>query len=369
MTDRERFYALFKGEKVDRIPVYFFGTWRETKERWKNEGLVGKINMESDYGPYVEGMDADWEEGMWDCHQLVDSSLYCEGQNEVIEDTEDHTIIKYATGSIVQYSKGGSSFAHAIKEILSPTRESWEKVKEYYNARDPRRYTSDWEAKARSLSKRNRIATFMCGSLYGHLRALLGVEELSVLMYEDPELLDEMVGYFADYFMELFGPVAKLAKFDFGYIFEDCCGAEGPLFSPEIYRKIFDKHYRRLIDFYKNECGIPFILLDSDGKIDPLVPCWLESGVDILFPIEVGKWKASPVEIRKQFGSNVGMMGGIDKHLIAQGGEELYQHLTELKPAVDQGRYLPIPDHRIPPDVSLEVFKKYIQTFNDVFNK
>jgi uroporphyrinogen decarboxylase len=196
----------------------------------------------------------------------------------------------------------------------------------------------------------------------------MGVEALSLLMYDDEPLLREMIDHIVDHCIRLFGPVAKKADFDFVYIFEDCCGSYGPLFSPEKYDILFDGPYRRLIDFYKRECRIPFILIDSDGVPDALVPCWLKSGFDIIFPVEVGKWKGSPNKLRNRFGCDFGMLGGVDKHLIRQGGQALRDHLTELLPAVRGGRYLPIPDHRIPPEVSLQDMQKYIALFNEVFN-
>jgi uroporphyrinogen-III decarboxylase len=178
-----------------------------------------------------------------------------------------------------------------------------------------------------------------------------------------------MVGTITDYCIELLGPVAMKAQFDFVYIFEDCCGANGPLFSPAIYKSLFDRHYQKLIRFYKDVCKIPFALVDSDGVADELVPLWIESGFDIIFPVEVGKWNGSPDKLRKTYGNGFGMLGGVDKHLITIGGQTLRDHLTGLIPAVKSGRYLPIPDHRIPPEVSLEKFMEYIEIFKEVFDE
>jgi hypothetical protein len=150
------------------------------------------------------------------------------------------------------------------------------------------------------------------------------------------------------------------------YFFEDCCGATGPLFSPAIYREVLDKHYKWLLGFYK-ENGVAFSLIDSDGKVDRLVPSWLGSGFDILFPVEVGTWGATPMNLRQQFGSGLKMLGGVDKHVIPKGEAAIREHLLSLKPAVDQGGYLPIPDHRIPPECSLEDFQTYLRVYQEVF--
>jgi len=367
MNHKERFRAMFNGEPVDRIPVYFFGTWHETKARWKNEGLDTVALINSDPGPQVPDMDPDWEVGLWDCHGLINSYAIGNISPLVLEETAEYIIQKTSLGDIIKGSKIGSSISYAIEHGLEPTRESWEKYKSYLNPNDPDRYNTDWEQKADELNKKDRVIAFMGGSLYGWLRGFMGIENLSCLMYDDPELLEEMVSYMTDYFMVLFEKLVKKVRFDFVYFFEDCCGADGPLFSPAIYKSIFDKHYQRLINFYK-ENGVPFALIDSDGKVEKFIPLWLNSGFDIIFPLEVGTWEASPVKLRKQFGSRLKMLGGINKHVITKGEIAIREHLMEVKAVVKEGGFIPIPDHRIPPDCSYKEFLTYIRIYNEIFN-
>lgn len=366
MNHSERFRALMRGEKVDRVPLYFFGTWRETKIRWKDEGLT-TINSFGDAGPQVPGMDPDWESGMWDCYGLVYVSPIGYEEYKVLEETDDTIIFKNTVGDIIKDSKRGSTIAHTLEYGLKPTRESWENYKRFIDPDDPKRIGKDWEQKAEELSKSGMMLSFLGGSLYGWLRNWMGIENISYLMYDDPELFEEMVSYLTEHFMKLTAPVLKKVKFDLVYFFEDCCGVDGPLFSPSIYSEVLDKYYRKLINFYK-ENGVAFAMIDSDGKIDKFIPFWLESGFDIVFPIEVGTWKASPVKLREQFGRQLNMIGGVDKHVIALGEEAIRAHLLSLKTAVDQGGYLPMPDHRISPECSYQDFQTYLRVFNEVFN-
>ena len=366
MTERERFKAVFSGGEIDRLPVYFFGTWQETKERWVREGL-GTDCLTNDPGPQIEGMDTDWENGIWDCHGLTVMGPIPDGERIVLEETETTILVQEALGSIERYSKLGQCIPFTVKHCLEPTRESWEHFKTLLDPNDPRRRPAGWEEKTEELNKSTRLLAFMGGSLYGWLRNDMGVENISYLMYDDPDLFDEMVGYMHEYFMTLLDPILSKVKFDLVYFFEDCCGSHGPLFSPDIYKRFFDKRYREWVDFYKGH-GVALSLLDSDGKVDDLIPCWTGSGIDIMFPIEVGKWGASPVKLREQFGKNLMMFGGVDKHVITEGEEAIRAHLKSLLPAVETGGYLPIPDHRIPPDCSYKEFLTYIRVFKEVFN-
>jgi uroporphyrinogen decarboxylase len=211
------------------------------------------------------------------------------------------------------------------------------------------------------------MTCFFGGSLFGRMRNWMGMENVSYLPYDDPELYEEIISFMADYFIRLNGKFIERADFDFAYFFEDCCFNTGPMISPEIYRRFYDKHYRRMFDFYRSK-GIKWMLIDSDGKVDDLVPCWLESGFDIVFPVEIGTWKADPLAFRKKYGRKLRMMGGVNKHVIAQGEDAIRKELTNLKPLVDEGGFIPLPDHRIPPDVSLEQMKTYVNIFQEIFN-
>jgi hypothetical protein len=73
------------------------------------------------------------------------------------------------------------------------------------------------------------MLTFLEGSMYGWFRNWMGVENVSMLIYTDPDLYNEMAAYLTDYFITLIRPVLKKVKFDLVCFFEDCCGTAGPL--------------------------------------------------------------------------------------------------------------------------------------------
>lgn len=360
MTDRERFASVMSYKSFDRIPVWYFGCWEETLDRWRAEGLPSTCEI-----PAVTGMDPDWEDGMWSIHKLVNIGAITEQRDRTVEETDEHRIVRTSLGALLKIGKHGSSIPTHLEHALKPTREDWRRFSKMFDPTDPSRFTADWQVRVPALNARTRVACFCAGSLYAGPREWMGVEQLSYLMYDDPMLLEEILNHMSNFWMTLMRPVLKQARFDFAYYFEDCCFNTGPLLSPSIYRKHFDKYYRRMIDFYRS-MGVPFILIDSDGKVDALIPCWLDSGFDIVFPIEVGTWKASPIALRKQYGRQLRMMGGVDKHIIPQGEAAIREHLEPLRPLVQEGGYIPLPDHRIPPHCSLEQFKTYVRVFRDV---
>jgi hypothetical protein len=366
MNIRDNFAAIMDYQRPAHVPVWYFGTWAETKVRWSREGL-GDIKLTGDAGPDLPGMDPDWEEGMWDLHGLMVPGPISREPGAVLEETDDYRVVRTSLGAVLKESKRGASIPQHLQEALPPTREGWRRFKRFLDPADPARRSLDWDRIVAALSARERVTTIMGGSLYGWARDWLGTEHISYLCYDDPALYEEIVEYMAEYFMAVCGPVARAAPFDFIYFFEDCCGSSGPLFSPATYKRFYHRHYARMIDFYHG-LGVRHILIDSDGDMEALVPCWLDSGFDILFPVEVGTWGASPARLRRKFGKQLRMMGGVDKHVIPQGERAIRAHLQPLRELVEEGGYIPLPDHRIPPSCSLDQFKVYVEVFEQVFN-
>jgi uroporphyrinogen decarboxylase len=361
MNLRKQFAEIMNYGSFESIPCWFFGTWRETRERWRAEGW-----REGQPIHEVTGMDPDWESGKWDWHGLANyGPTPVEGDSKVLEETDDYKVVEHPDGSVVRSNKRDSSPPHALKYALEPTRESWERFRKRMDASEPWRRPEGWRARARELQKRERATCFPAGSLYGRLRGMMGMENLSVLMYDDPGLFEEMVAHMADFYMQIAEPILEEVTFEFGYFFEDCCFKNGPMFSPAIYRQHMREHYRRMADFY--HARNTMIMVDSDGKVDELVPCWLESGVDIIFPIEVGTWKASPIAFRHEYGRDMRMIGGVDKHVIPKGEAAIREHLAPLVDLAAEGGYVPLPDHRIPPHCSLEQFRVYVRIFKEMF--
>lgn len=107
--------------------------------------------------------------------------------------------------------------------------------------------------------------------------------------------------------------------------------------------------------------------LDCDGKIDDLILLRLDVGVNCMFPIEIGAWCADPVSYRKKYGQQLLMIGGVDKHILAGSKQAIEAEVYRLLPLVEEGGYIPTPDHRVPPDVPLQNYLHYLETARRVW--
>ena len=117
--------------------------------------------------------------------------------------------------------------------------------------------------------------------------------------------------------------------------------------------------YRRVVNFLRGR-GVEFISLDSDGDVSKLIPIWLEAGINILYPFEV-QAGMDVLKVRKEYGRDLRLWGGIDKRALAAGPKAIDAELARIAPLVADGGYIPTPDHSLPPDVSFANYCYYMQ--------
>ena len=100
-------------------------------------------------------------------------------------------------------------------------------------------------------------------------------------------------------------------------------------------------------------------LLDSDGNPEALIPMLMDAGIDCIWPLERAS-DMDPMRIRKKFGKSLRLMGGVDKRELAKGKAAIDAHLRSLTPLVEDGGFIPTVDHTVPPDVSWDNFRYYM---------
>lgn len=368
MNHRERFLATMRYQARDRVPLYDFSTWSETVPAWQEQGLPAGYTTRD--LPRFFGLDAglgggeppEWNAG-------IHTHLRPDFGWTILEDDGDVYTQKQADGVIVRKQRSSVSIPMHVGHTLVD-RASWQR--EYRPRLDPStpgRLPADWDAKARLWSDpaRPHPVFVFGGSLFGWLRDWMGLENIALVVYDDPAWFEEMMTTIADLHVALLGRAfAAGARFDACALWEDMCYNAGPLLSPAHFRRHMVPHYRRITDLCRRHgCDVAWV--DCDGKIDDLVPLWLEGGVNCMFPIEVGTWGADPVRFRREYGRDLLLMGGFDKHILARDFGEIEREIRRLAPLVEEGGFIPFCDHRVPPDVPLVNYIFYAETARRVW--
>jgi uroporphyrinogen decarboxylase len=233
---------------------------------------------------------------------------------------------------------------------------SFRELKKRYVASDPARQPQGW--RENDLQRwTNRDQTLALGEpaqttgFYWRAREWMGTEGLSCALCLQPDLIHEMMEFIADFTIEVSHPFVDVIDFDYIFFSEDMAMKTGPLLSPALYREYMLPHMKRLVQFYKDH-GTRYVIVDSDGDVDPLIPLLIEAGVDAIWPIERASECMDPIQIRKKYGRDLRIWGGVDKRELAKDHQAIDNHLHSLIPLVEDGGFMPTVDHLVPPDVS-----------------
>jgi hypothetical protein len=360
VSPRERFAAIMHYQPCDRCPIMDFGFWPGLLELWEEEGYPKGADPNVFFG-----MDPQWilpEVRVGLCPHFEPVILEDRGDRVLMRDEEGVTNEGYkAQGSIPRYVD------HTLKD-----RASWEaEFKHRLDGSNPDRYPADWDGLVAQYNSPERdypLGVF-AGSLYGWIRNWMGLEAVSCVMYEDRPMFEEMVSTIADCVTTALTPMLEAGiRFDYALMWEDMCYRGGPLMAPDLFKEILVPQYARITSLLRRY-GVDVVLVDCDGDISRLVPLWLEGGVNTMFPIEVGTWGADPVALRGEYGRDLLMVGGFNKLLLAGPKDGITQEVERLAPLVEEGGYIPTPDHAVPREASLENYVFYLEEAKRVWGK
>lgn len=373
MTNRERVRAIMHYENYDHMPVVSFGYWGETLQKWVSEGHLTPEeidgwwdNSESDFKVMQKlGFDINWSGGIG-----TDSHLSPGFESRVLQTFPDGSVIKVDGAGLKVRVKPDVISIPAHAGTMLTDRKAWEELYVPKLTFRPDRVNEQAIRRAYAEQDAKDVPVFVhLGSLYGNVRNMVGVEDLAYLAADDPELYEEIVNTVDKLCYDCAKAIFDLGlSFDYAHFWEDICFKNGPLLRPSVFNRVCGPWYKKLTDLCK-EHGVDIVSVDCDGKIDELVPVWLENGVNTMFPIEVGTWNASIRPWREKYGKALRGVGGMDKRVFAQDRAAVDREIERLKPLIDMGGYIPCPDHRIAPDAEWDNVRYYCDRFRQEFQK
>lgn len=421
MTDRERFLATMNYQPRDRAPFWYWGAWPETLERWQREGYDPDsfdLNMGADrrivYGHWwnphppfeYQVVEEDAETILFVNHEGI---LMRQMKNQPmssmpqfvrfpVETREDfrrfwaermqpdlEARIGEGWQERLRAERGGtpppSGETPVPPEAGQVAQESGSGLPPLPQGERGREGEASEGRPAAGTTNLGRggtgkpsippepplpfiVISDRWGGFFGPLRNLVGVERLCTLFYDDPAFVEEMMEANADLTIAIMGQVLDVIDVDAFVFWEDMAYKTGPLLSPAMARKYMLPRYARVVEFLRGR-GVRIIGLDSDGQIDPLIPVWLDAGLNMLYPFET-QAGMDVRQVRRRYGKNLLIWGGVDKRAVAHGPAAIDAELARLRPLIEEGGYIPHPDHSFPPDVSFDNYRYFMEKLAEV---
>jgi uroporphyrinogen decarboxylase len=383
MDSTERIMAVLNFQQPDQMPIMDMGYWNETMDRWREEGLPEEV-LQVPAGDYLPGVDLRtyWgddygnrmrilqvEDYFGIEHWLVPprlpimETIFPFFEVEVLEDKGDTVIVRDRLGFILEKPKQGTAFPRFV-EFPVKTRQDYERLRPRLDPDSPGRYCRGWDTWARRLLARGKPLSIWFRGFFGFPRDLMGLENLCMAYYLDPDLVQMIVEDRCQFIKRLFVPVLERFHVNCVLIWEDMAYNHGSMISPKTFRRFMLPYYQEVNDFFHSK-GVDRTLADSDGNIVELCSLFIEGRADGVYPLEIAAG-SDPVILRERYPDFV-LMGGIDKRALAAGPEAIDRELERLVPVVEKGGYLPMVDHLVPPDVSLENYQYFLQRRRELF--
>jgi uroporphyrinogen decarboxylase len=168
-------------------------------------------------------------------------------------------------------------------------------------------------ARARRLRERSDRAAIL--NFQSHLLAagqiLRGFETFMADLLLRPKLAEALLAELVDAYCEradrLFAVLGD--SVDVVLVNDDLGTQQGPMLSPELYRRAVKPHQQRLFAHLKAAGGAP-LLLHSCGSVRYAIPDLIEIGVDALNPVQVSAAGMDPAELKREFGKDISFWGG-----------------------------------------------------------
>ena len=376
------FKKLMNFEPCERTLNWEWAYWGGTINRWYKEGLprIKGIPKDVQFGSIIlgQGIPFGFESlgqfDLWD----YDVSLYFdldEGfspipynfwlfppfEEKVIYE-DDKYIEKYGEGGIrTRQYKNMSSMPQWLEFPLK-TRNDWEKIKEERFSMDSisQRFSKNTNLFLKKVKQNNTpVGLFdMPVGFFGSLRYLIGAEKLFILYYDDPQLLNDILDHLCNLWLAMAEEFTSKVKFDYACFWEDMAGKNGSLISPNIFRTFMSARYKKINDFLISK-GINISIVDTDGKVDELIPLFLEVGINTMLPFEQQALN-DLIKYRKKY-PEIRILGGFDKNTLSKSKNDIDIELKKLRYLISMGGYIPYNDHGIPPNSSWTNFRYYME--------
>jgi len=321
MNSRQRFIESLAYGQPDRVPLFEEGIRDEVISAWRNEGLPGNAQF---------------------------FSLFpVDAREEVALDVEPRPELSHWSNQ--------RSLLEILRRRLDPE--------------DPARLPADWPEKVKAWHRRDHV--LMLRVNWGFFQTL-GVEgwsrfeEVIYLVKENPRLVRDIMLLQGDFTARLLERVLADVEVDAAVFSEPISGNHGPLISPKMFEELVLVGYEPILARLR-QFGVNNLIMRTYANSRSLLPAIVESGFNCLWACESPPGSMDYSQIRKEYGRDLRLIGGVDVDLLLGDKETLCREIEELlPPLLTDGGFIPLADGRIRGNVPYENYVAYRQLLMDL---
>ena len=321
MTSRQRFKAVMTNEAVDRVPYFEEGIRDAVVKAWRRQGLSGKRELQKRF--------------LSDAREDLDL------------DTKPHPDIKQ----------------------WPTTHADLDTFRRHLNPNDKKRWPGGWKTRHRQGHHRNHVIML---DVHRGFFPTMGVMDWSrfydvmSLLTDNPDLVREMMAIQGQFCAELLENFLKKVRIDAAVFSEPIGGNEGPLMSPQMYTDIVLASYQPVMAALKHN-QVQTIVFQTYANARILIPSILKWGFNTLWACEVYTPAMDYIDLRKTFGKDLRLIGGIDLDALRKDKAAIKEEILNKVPRlIEQGGYIPLADGRVREDVPFQNYCYYRELLQKV---
>jgi len=166
-----------------------------------------------------------------------------------------------------------------------------------------------------------------------------GIDQFLLDYYRNPSFAEKLIKISMDYNLELAEALADEGV-DLIASGDDYAWRTGPMMPPKLFEKFIAPYLRELVDVSHSR-GLPFFK-HTDGNVWPIMDYLIESGIDILNPLEPTAGM-DLAEAKLKIGDKLCLCGNVDPVRILSEGtiEEVYEAVKDcIQKAAPGGGYM-----------------------------
>ena len=314
MNSRQRFCETLAFGQPDRVPLFEEGIRADVLDIWRIQGMPDGVPL-SDLFP-------------------IDQRV------EIAPELEPHPRLMRWPADLSDLS--------ALQQSL--------------DVNDPWRLPAGWPALVQDWSKNeNPLMLRVHRGLY----QTLGVtgwrrfEEVNFLLKDAPDLVGEILKIQALFAAQLVERLLSEVAVDAAIFSEPISGISGPLISPFMFEEFVELSYAPILEVLQNY-GVQTIIFRTYANAYILLPVVLKWGFNCLWACEVGLETMDYGRIRKVYGRDLRLIGGIDVDALRQDKETIRREVEKkVLPLLEDGGFIPLADGRVRAIVPYENYVFY----------
>jgi uroporphyrinogen decarboxylase len=190
--------------------------------------------------------------------------------------------------------------------------------------------------------------------------------EVISLLLEYPEYVHRVLAIQAEFAAKILENTLQEAEIDAVIFSEPIGGNEGPLISPAMYEKFVLESFQPIFNVLKNN-KIETIIVRTYANARILIPSLLKYGLNCLWACETNVEAMDYRDLRKEFGKDLRLIGGVDLDALRQDKEAIRREIEDKVPSlIAEGGYIPLADGRIRKEIPFENYVYYRQLLEQV---